>query len=66
MSAVAHNLIGDVETLIERIESLVGERQALRAGSADLAALETNRIEIAQLQQQLSRALIERFRPAAA
>ena len=65
MAALADNSLA-VEALIERIERLVGERQTLRAGSADLAALEPNRLAIAQLQQQLSRALIDRYRPAAA
>lgn len=55
-----------VESLTERIRELVAERQALRTSDGDLSALERNRVEIAQLQQQLSHALIERHRPAAA
>ena len=50
-----------VEALTERILALVGERQALRAAGANGATLEENRIEIARLQQLLSRALIQRY-----
>jgi hypothetical protein len=55
-----------VEALTERIQALVGERQALRAAGANLAALERNRVEIARLQQLLSRALIQRYLSVAA
>ena len=55
-----------VERLSERIGRLVAERQALRAAAADAAELERNRRELAELQHQLSHALIRRFRPAAA
>jgi DNA-binding FadR family transcriptional regulator len=55
-----------VESLTERIQALVGERQALRAAGANLAALECNRLEIARLQQLLSRALIQRYLSVAA
>lgn len=37
---------------------LVAERQALRDAAADATELERNRLEIAQLQQRLSEALI--------
>jgi hypothetical protein len=54
----------DVETLQERIAARVYERQALRAAHADRERLERNRLEIAELQQRLSRALIARHTPA--
>jgi hypothetical protein len=54
----------DVETLQERIATLVYERQELRAARADGERLEHNRREIADLQQRLSRALIARHSPA--
>lgn len=54
----------DVETLQERIARLVYERQELRAARADRERLEHNRLEIADLQQRLSRALIARHTPA--
>jgi hypothetical protein len=53
----------DVEKLIDRIGALVAERQALREGRAGTRALERNRRDIADLQQRLSRALIERHLP---
>jgi hypothetical protein len=53
----------DVETLQERIAGLVYERQELRAARADRERLEHNRLEIADLQQRLSRALIARHNP---
>ena len=56
----------DVETLLERIATLVYERQELRAVRADHDRLEHNRREIADLQQRLSRALIARHSPALA
>jgi hypothetical protein len=56
----------DVETLQERIAGLVYERQELRAARADRERLEHNRLEIADLQQRLSRALIARHTPAPA
>jgi hypothetical protein len=46
------------EALHERLGRLVAERQALRVAAADATALERNRLEIAQLQQRLSEALI--------
>jgi hypothetical protein len=53
----------DVEKLIDRIGALVAERQALRERRGGKRALERNRREIADLQQRLSRALIERHLP---
>jgi len=55
-----------VETLHERIRQLVHERQALREREAQGHEMERNRVEIARLQQNLSRALIARYRPATA
>ena len=48
------------EVLLERVESLVHQRQSLRAGGAGRVALERNRSEITRAQWQLSRALISR------
>jgi len=53
----------DVENLVERIGTLVTERQALRERRAGTRSLERNRREIAGLQQRLSRALIDRHLP---
>ena len=54
----------EVESLQTRIAALVYERQELRAERADRERLEHNRLEIATLQQRLSRALIARHSPA--
>ena len=52
-----------VEKILERIGALVAERQDLREhGSGDIE-LEHNRREIADLQQELSRALIDLHLP---
>lgn len=55
-----------VEALTARIAALVADRQRLRSDGAGEDALEPNRLEIAQLQWQLSQALIARHLPAAA
>ena len=52
---------GTVEALLERIHALSVERQSLRSAGASPSELEQNRLEIVQLQWQLSRALIERY-----
>jgi hypothetical protein len=44
------------------LDSLVRERQALRHGGIDPAALEANRISIVYWQQELSKRLIEASR----
>ncbi|PWU22607.1 MAG: hypothetical protein C5B48_09905 [Candidatus Rokuibacteriota bacterium] len=59
----ATNSTAKVETLLERIGTLVAERQRLREDGASDRALEGNRREIAELQQQLSRALIDLYLP---
>ena len=48
-----------VEALQERVAALALERQALRVGGAEAAALERNRVELAHAQWELSYALIE-------
>ncbi|HEX6702731.1 MAG TPA: hypothetical protein VF101_18535 [Gaiellaceae bacterium] len=55
-----------VEVLARRIDELVRERQELRRGGARNGVLERNRLELAQLQRELSRALIDRHLPPAA
>ncbi len=64
--AVATSRVESVEALTEEIARLVRERQALRTAAADATVLEQNRLEIARLQQRLSKALIRRYLPAAA
>jgi hypothetical protein len=54
-----------VEALLERIDDLSRERQALRAERASAAALEENRLAIVEAQWDLSRALVKRYLPAA-
>ena len=53
-----------VESLAEEIRGLVYERQTLRAVGADRGALERNRVELVQRQQDLVEALIRRYLPA--
>lgn len=52
-----------VEDLIGRIADLVLERQSLRAQSAGSLLLEQNRLALVRANQDLSLALIERYRP---
>jgi hypothetical protein len=52
-----------VEDLIGRIADLVLRRQSLRAGGADSALLERNRLELVRAHQDLSYALIQRHCP---
>jgi hypothetical protein len=49
-----------VECLQQVLRVLVAERQALRERSAGREALESNRLEVASRQRELSHALIER------
>ena len=55
-----------VESLGERIRTVVRERQQLRSAGASAEELERNRLEIVTLQRRLSEALIARFLTAAA
>ena len=55
-----------VEELQLTIGRLTAARQQLREAGAARPLLEQNRIELVRTQQSLSRALIERHRPAAA
>ena len=53
-----------VESLAEDIRGLVYERQTLRTVGAERDALERNRVELVQRQQELVDALIRRYLPA--
>jgi hypothetical protein len=50
-----------VERLQEALSVLVAERQTLRERHADRKELESNRLELARQQRELSHALIERY-----
>jgi hypothetical protein len=50
-----------VESLAEEIRGLVYERQTMRSVGADREALERNRVELVQRQQELVNALIRRY-----
>ena len=52
--------MASVEGLQEELRILVAERQAMREREACRDALESNRLELAQRQRQLSHALIHR------
>jgi hypothetical protein len=52
-----------VEALCERHDELVRQRQELRGAGAGDISLETNRLQIARCQFELSYALIERYLP---
>jgi hypothetical protein len=53
--------MASVECIQEAVRMLVAERQALRARAASRNELESNRLELAGQQQQLSHALIDRY-----
>jgi hypothetical protein len=50
-----------VDCLQDALRALVVERQALREQNAGREALESNRVEVAHRQRQLSHALIDRY-----
>lgn len=52
--------MASVEGLREELRVLVAERQAMREREAGRDELESNRLELAQRQRQLSQALIGR------
>lgn len=52
--------MASAEGLQEELRVLVAERQAMREREAGRDELESNRLELAQRQRQLSRALIHR------
>ena len=52
--------MSSVECLREALRVLVAVRQALRERNAGPDELESNRLEVARRQRQLSRALIDR------
>jgi hypothetical protein len=54
-----------VEQLQEQLRTLVAQRQALREHEANRYELESNRLEIAGRQRQLSQALIDLHLPHA-
>ena len=53
--------MASVECLQDALRMLVAERQALRERNAGHDALESNRVEVARRQRELSRALIDRY-----
>ena len=54
-----------VETLLDEISGLTGERQRLREQGINGTRLERNRVKLARKQWELSHALIERYLPHA-
>ncbi|HLB20039.1 MAG TPA: hypothetical protein VK613_13030 [Gaiellaceae bacterium] len=50
-----------VESLMDEISTLTGERQTLRDQGVNGSRLERNRVKLARKQWQLSHALIDRY-----
>ena len=53
----------DIEQLQEQLRTLVAQRQAMRERDAKRDELESNRVELACRQRQLSKAFIDRYLP---
>jgi hypothetical protein len=53
--------MASVECIQEAVRTLVAERQALHEHGAGRDELESNRLELAGRQRQLSHALIDRY-----
>jgi hypothetical protein len=53
--------MAEVECLQEAVRALVAQRQAMHDRDASRGELETNRLELARRQRQLSQALIDRY-----
>jgi hypothetical protein len=53
--------MAEIECLQEAVRALVQERQTMHDRDASRAELETNRLELARRQRQLSHALIDRY-----
>ena len=53
--------MASVESLQQVLRELVAERQILREHNAGRVALESNRLEVARRQRELSHALIDRY-----
>jgi hypothetical protein len=58
-----HEAPTTVEALIGQIAELVRQRQSMRAGGADSALIERNRLDLVRAHHDLSHALIERHCP---